>query len=124
MFGRNRLIATYAYARFNQQPKQYKNNKQGTLPETYNDRDKRLNMVLKCLLLESNHNLSINDRYTKKSDIFNLKHTFFHIYEITVKHTRASVFILCPNLNKTTSELIRNLHVHLNKTKVQFYDKD
>lgn len=33
-------------------------------------------------------------------------------------------FILCPNLNKTTSELIRNLHVHLNKTKVQFYDKD
>lgn len=41
-----------------------------------------------------------------------------------LKHTRASVFLLCPYLNKTTSELIRNLHVHLNKTKVQFYDKD
>lgn len=41
-----------------------------------------------------------------------------------LKHTRASVFLLYPYLNKTTSELIRNLHVHLNKTKVQFYDKD
>lgn len=41
-----------------------------------------------------------------------------------LKHKRASVFLLCPNLNKNTSELIRNLHVHLNKTKVQFYDED
>lgn len=41
-----------------------------------------------------------------------------------LKHKRASVFLLCPYLNKNTSELIRNLHVHLNKTKVQFYDKD
>lgn len=82
-------------------------------------------MVLKCLLQESNNNLSFNDRYTKKSDIFNLKHTFFHIYEITVKTQEGvSFFLLCPNLNKNTSELIRNLHVHLNKTKVQFYDED
>lgn len=85
VFRRNRLLTTYAYTRFHQQLKQYKDYKHGTLPATYNDWDKPLNMVLKCLLQESNNNLSFNDRYTKKSDIFNLKHTFFHIYEITVK---------------------------------------
>lgn len=85
VFRRNRLLTTYAYTRFHQQLKQYKDDKHGTLPATYNDWDKPLNMVLKCLLQELNYNLSFNDRYTKKSDIFNLKHTFFHIYEITVK---------------------------------------
>lgn len=93
VFGRNRLITNNAYARFHQQEK--KNNEHGTLPAVYNDWDKRLNMVLKCLLLESKHNLSFNDRYTKKSDIFNLKHTFFHIYEIKFKtHEGVSVFII------------------------------
>lgn len=58
-----------------------KNNEHGTLPAVYNDWDKRLNMVLKCLLLESKHNLSFNDRYTKKSDIFNLKHILSYLWD-------------------------------------------